>query len=212
LLEKTKTMILELELDSISTLPELHGAPTIECTIMLSRNFLLSFRSSFLSAIRKQVTSTSFSLTVIAKRLSLVMGHSMGGHGALICFLKNPGLYKSVSAFSPICNPVKCPWGVKAFTGYLGEDQKTWEEYDATLLIANSSGKDMTSEILIDQGGMDGFLKDGQLLPENFLAAARAVDAPVTYRLHAHYDHSYYFISTYIDDHIQHHAYYLSRG
>eukprot|EP00475_Leptophrys_vorax_P012954 TRINITY_DN1933_c0_g2_i3.p1 TRINITY_DN1933_c0_g2~~TRINITY_DN1933_c0_g2_i3.p1 ORF type:complete len:296 (-),score=68.87 TRINITY_DN1933_c0_g2_i3:4902-5789(-) len=141
-----------------------------------------------------------------------IMGHSMGGHGALICFLKNPGMYKSVSAFSPICNPIKCPWGVKAFNGYLGEDQKTWEEYDATVLVSKADGKTMTSEILIDQGGSDGFLKDGQLLPENFLSAARTAEAPVTYRLHANYDHSYYFICTYIDDHVQHHAYYLSRG
>ncbi|OQS00672.1 S-formylglutathione hydrolase [Achlya hypogyna] len=119
-----------------------------------------------------------------------IMGHSMGGHGALTLALKNPDLYKSVSAFAPICHPTQCPWGIKAFTGYLGTDQSTWKNYDATLLLLEK-GANANYNILIDQGTDDSFLTDKQLLPEAFEEG---------------YDHGYYFISTFMEDHINHHA------
>jgi len=134
-----------------------------------------------------------------------IFGHSMGGHGALICALKNPGIYKSVSAFAPICNPVNCPWGQKAFTGYLGPDKSTWQEYDATELVKKYSGPSLN--ILIDQGSADNFLPQKQLLPEAFEEAARGVSGvSLSLRMQEGYDHSYYFISTFIEDHIEHHA------
>ncbi|XP_043209776.1 S-formylglutathione hydrolase-like [Amphibalanus amphitrite] len=133
-----------------------------------------------------------------------IMGHSMGGHGALICALKNPGMYTSVSAFSPICNPTQCPWGQKAFTGYLGSDRATWQGYDATELVKSYSGPAL--DILIDQGSEDGFLKDGQLLPDNLVAACAKASMAVDYRLQPGYDHSYYFIATFVGDHIAKHA------
>lgn len=133
-----------------------------------------------------------------------IFGHSMGGHGALICYLKNPGMYKSVSAFSPICNPVECPWGVKAFTGYLGEEKSAWQEYDATALVSKYEGRKDT--ILIDQGAADNFYTQKQLLPENFQAACQASSHPLELRIQDGYDHSYWFISTFIEDHIKHHA------
>lgn len=135
-----------------------------------------------------------------------VFGHSMGGHGALICFLKNPGLYKSVSAFSPICNPVQCPWGQKALAGYLGSDKETWKEYDATELVKNYDGP--IPDILIDQGTADQFYPS-QLLPENFVEACRLKNVPVTLRMQEGYDHSYYFISSFVEDHVKHHARHL---
>jgi S-formylglutathione hydrolase len=137
-----------------------------------------------------------------------IMGHSMGGHGALICYLKNPGLYRSVSAFAPICNPIQCPWGQKAFTGYLGDDKTSWEEYDAVCLTKTYQGP--TALILIDQGTFDQFLNQSQLLPENFVQACEAAKIPVVLRSQERYDHSYYFISTFIGDHIAHHANYLN--
>lgn len=133
-----------------------------------------------------------------------VFGHSMGGHGALICAMKNPGMYKSVSAFAPICNPMDCPWGQKAFTNYLGADQKSWEEYDATHLVRKYKGPPLT--LLIDQGKEDNFLKEKQLLPERLLEAARENGVAVTLRMQEGYDHSYFFIATFIEDHIKHHA------
>jgi len=137
-----------------------------------------------------------------------IFGHSMGGHGALICALKNPGLYKSVSAFAPICNPMKCPWGEKAFTGYLGGDQNKWKEYDACCLAANYTGPKL--EILSDQGSDDGFLKKDQLLPGALVEACAGNDALVlTSRELEGYDHSYYFITTFVEDHLRHHAKYL---
>ena len=128
----------------------------------------------------------------------------MGGHGALICHLKNPGKYSSVSAFSPICNPTKCPWGEKAFNGYLGSVE-AGKEYDATELIS-SYPKSNQAPILIDQGTADEFL-DSALLPKNFTsAAAKAGYGPITLRMQPGYDHSYYFISSFMRDHINHHA------
>eukprot|EP00062_Callorhinchus_milii_P007459 gi/632949082/ref/XP_007889951.1/ PREDICTED: S-formylglutathione hydrolase isoform X2 [Callorhinchus milii] len=149
----------------------------------------------------------SASFPVIPEKMS-IFGHSMGGHGALICALKNPGKYKTVSAFSPICNPMQCPWGQKAFIGYLGSDQSKWESYDATCLAAAYSGP--TLDILIDQGKDDQFLAAGQLLPDNLIAACTEKKIPVVFRLQQGYDHSYFFISTFIGDHIKHHAKYLN--
>lgn len=133
-----------------------------------------------------------------------ITGHSMGGHGALICALKNPGLYKSVSAFAPICNPMQCPWGQKAFKGYLGEDQETWKEYDACELMKSYQGPPL--EILIHQGKDDQFLKASQLLPDAMVAACASNQMPVVLHMEEGYDHSYYFISTFLEDHFKHHA------
>ncbi|KAG5609418.1 hypothetical protein H5410_020699 [Solanum commersonii] len=132
-----------------------------------------------------------------------IFGHSMGGHGALTIYLKNLDKYKSVSAFAPIANPVNCPWGLKAFTNYLGENKADWEEYDATCLV--SKYNDVSATILIDQGEDDKFFKD-QLLPQKFEEACKKVNVPLLLRLQPGYDHSYFFIATFIDDHIRHHA------
>ncbi|GAB2295563.1 hypothetical protein Dimus_029724 [Dionaea muscipula] len=132
-----------------------------------------------------------------------ISGHSMGGHGALTIYLKNLDKYKSVSAFAPITNPINCPWGQKAFTNYLGGNKADWEEYDATYLVYKFH--DVSTTILIDQGEDDKFLRD-QLMPGKFEEACRKVNAPLKLRLQPGYDHSYYFIATFIDDHIRHHA------
>ena len=131
-----------------------------------------------------------------------IFGHSMGGHGALICALKNPDRYRSVSAFAPIAAPMRCPWGQKAFTNYLGENKDTWRAYDASELVFTNRFNDT---ILIDQGMADSFLEN-QLMPEVFEQACAQVGQPLTLRRHANYDHSYYFIATFMEDHIQHHA------
>nr|XP_018900967.1 PREDICTED: S-formylglutathione hydrolase [Bemisia tabaci]XP_018900969.1 PREDICTED: S-formylglutathione hydrolase [Bemisia tabaci] len=141
-----------------------------------------------------------------------IMGHSMGGHGALICALKNPGKYRTVSAFAPICNPSSCPWGRdKALPRYLGGDPKTphpnWAEYDATELVKKYNGPPL--QILIDQGAADNFLKDGQLLPLNFVNASKDSLVSVIYKQQAGYDHSYFFIATFIEDHFKHHSKFL---
>eukprot|EP00096_Caligus_rogercresseyi_P004560 TRINITY_DN1888_c0_g1_i1.p1 TRINITY_DN1888_c0_g1~~TRINITY_DN1888_c0_g1_i1.p1 ORF type:complete len:680 (+),score=118.35 TRINITY_DN1888_c0_g1_i1:183-2222(+) len=138
---------------------------------------------------------------VDGSRMSIT-GHSMGGHGALICHLKSPGKYASVSAFAPICNPMKCPWGIKAFNGYLGSVEKG-ASYDATELIKSYSGP--KTPILIDVGTKDSFL-DNQLLPQNLSDAAGSVGYPLTIRYQAGYDHSYFFVSSFIRDHIRIHA------
>uniref|UniRef100_A0A2P2IFA4 S-formylglutathione hydrolase n=1 Tax=Hirondellea gigas TaxID=1518452 RepID=A0A2P2IFA4_9CRUS len=137
-----------------------------------------------------------------------VFGHSMGGHGALSLYLKNPGLYQSASAFSPICNPTNCPWGKKALSGYLGNDEADWKEWDSSQLVSGFTGQ--RNEILIDQGAEDGFLKDGQLLPEAFAEACQASKHPLTLRMQEGYDHSYFFISSFVDDHIKHHSSFLN--
>lgn len=131
-----------------------------------------------------------------------ISGHSMGGHGALICALKNPGHYASVSAFAPISNPTECPWGQKAFTGYLGEDRSRWEEWDATLLIPTARER---LPLLIDQGTADQFL-DSQLNPEALADACEKVHHHINLRMHRGYDHSYFFIASFIDDHLDHHG------
>ncbi len=140
-----------------------------------------------------------------------ITGHSMGGHGALTLFLKNPGKYKSVSAFAPITNPINCPWGMKAFTGYFGIEEKEgkWKEHDATELIRNYKGP--TPKILIDVGTGDNFYINKQLLPENFISAVNdsIYKGNVTVRFQENYDHSYYFISSFARDHVEHAAKFL---
>jgi S-formylglutathione hydrolase len=131
-----------------------------------------------------------------------VMGHSMGGHGALICALKNPSIYKSVSAFAPICAPSQCPWGELAFTEYLGDNREDWRSYDATELIKTQG---WTSKILIDQGGADQFLGE-QLKPELFAEACKEAQVDLSLNIHPGYDHSYYFISSYVERHLEFHA------
>ncbi|MGB3493703.1 MAG: S-formylglutathione hydrolase [Elainellaceae cyanobacterium] len=137
-----------------------------------------------------------------------IFGHSMGGHGALICALKNPGRYRSVSAFAPIVAPMQCPWGQKAFRNYLGEDKNQWAAYDASELVKATKGdRPLNSHpILIDQGSADSFLHQNQLLPEIFEAACAEAKQPLQLRMQPDYDHSYYFISTFVGDHIRHHA------
>ncbi len=136
-----------------------------------------------------------------------ISGHSMGGHGALICALKNPGRYQSVSAFAPIVNPSACPWGRKALGGYLGDDAAAWKQWDTCELIGQASER---LPLLVDQGDADNFLAE-QLKPEALEAAAAAVDHPLTLRRQPGYDHSYYFIASFIDDHLRHHARALGR-
>lgn len=132
-----------------------------------------------------------------------ISGHSMGGHGALICALKNPDAYKSVSAFSPICNPINCAWGQGCFDAYLGDDTNLWQAYDATALV-DAGAK--VSDILIDQGTADEFYDERQLLPENFKAACEIEGQPLTLRMQEGYDHSYHFIASFIGEHIAYHA------
>ncbi len=132
-----------------------------------------------------------------------IFGHSMGGHGALTIGLRNPQLFKSISAFAPIVNPTNCPWGEKAFTGYLGESQTDWQQYDATFLIEN--GAKCNNTILIDQGSADNFLQE-QLKPERFQAACEKAGQSLELRIQTGYDHSYYFISSFMGEHIQFHA------
>jgi len=126
----------------------------------------------------------------------------MGGHGALVCALRNPGRYQSVSAFAPIANPMSVPWGEKAFSRYLGADRATWREWDASQLLAKAAEKLPT---LIDQGDRDQFLAI-QLKPEVLQAAAQNAGYPLLLRTQPGYDHSYYFIASFIDDHLRHHA------
>jgi S-formylglutathione hydrolase len=139
-----------------------------------------------------------------------IFGHSMGGHGALVMALKNPERYRSVSAFAPIAAPKTCPWGEKAFTGYLGADKGQWSGYDATELVAQVKDAARRPAILIDQGTSDQFLEQ-QLHPHLFEAAAKKVGYPLTLRHQAGYDHGYYFISTFMEDHLRHHARTLKR-
>ncbi len=131
-----------------------------------------------------------------------IFGHSMGGHGALVLALRNPGRFRSVSALSPICNPCAVPWGEKAFGNYLGADRATWAEWDASLLMRSHA---WPIEILVDQGLEDQFL-ESQLHPEALEAAAAASGQRLTLRRHPGYDHSYWFIQSFIEDHLNHHA------
>jgi len=163
------------------------------------------------SYITSELPKTVFSNfeQIDSSRVSIT-GHSMGGHGALTLFLKNPGKYKSCSAFAPIANPLKCPWGEKAFKGYFGE--KDWEtkgkEHDATELVKSWKGD---LDVLIDVGTGDNFYKQKQLLPENFAAAAKeaGVDKGLNVRYQPDYDHSYFTMASFADDHVDHAAKYL---
>ncbi|ASA56574.1 S-formylglutathione hydrolase [Vibrio gazogenes] len=134
-----------------------------------------------------------------------ISGHSMGGHGALTIGIKNPERYRSISAFSPICHPVACPWGQKALKAYLGDDQTQWQAYDATELLRQ---KACPVPILIDQGEMDPFLEE-QLKPWDLLEVADHQQCELTYQSHPGYDHSYYFIQSFIESHLQFHAQHL---
>ncbi|MEZ8740173.1 S-formylglutathione hydrolase [Photobacterium swingsii] len=134
-----------------------------------------------------------------------ISGHSMGGHGALTIGLKNPERYRSISAFSPITNPINCPWGQKAFTGYLGTNQDDWAQYDTTELMKTSQ---VHLPALVDQGTQDNFLAE-QLKPQALLDAAEQVGYPLELRMQEGFDHSYYFISSFIDDHLRFHAKHL---
>jgi len=150
-----------------------------------------------------QLVGASFP-TIDASRAS-IFGHSMGGHGALTIALKNPGAYKSVSAFAPICSPMRCPWGEKALGGYLGPDRSKWREYDATALIEERGWK---GPILVDQGTKDQFL-DNQLKPELLKAACAERSIPLEIRMQEGYDHSYFFIASFVEDHLRFHARHL---
>ncbi len=131
-----------------------------------------------------------------------IFGHSMGGHGALTIALKNPDIYKTVSAFAPICSPIRCPWGEKALGGYLSDDRETWKAYDATELCRSTRWR---RPILVDQGTGDEFLTE-QLKPGLLKEACDAASIPLTLRMQDGYDHSYYFMASYIGEHVAHHA------
>ncbi|MCL1068026.1 S-formylglutathione hydrolase [Shewanella olleyana] len=134
-----------------------------------------------------------------------ISGHSMGGHGAITIGLKNADRYQSISAFSPICHPIDCPWGLKAFNGYLGQDKQDWLEYDSVELIKASNS---TVPMLVDQGTDDNFLEE-QLKPETLVDAAKIKNYPLTLRMQQGYDHSYFFISSFIEEHLRFHGEYL---
>ncbi|MER5003047.1 S-formylglutathione hydrolase [Atlantibacter hermannii] len=136
-----------------------------------------------------------------------ISGHSMGGHGALIMALKNPGRFTSVSAFAPIVNPVRVPWGQKAFSAYLGDDQAQWVEWDSCALMAQAKA-DQHLPTLVDQGDNDQFLAD-QLQPAQLAEVARQTGWPLTLRIQPGYDHSYFFIASFIEDHLRFHAQHL---
>lgn len=136
-----------------------------------------------------------------------ISGHSMGGHGALVIGLRNPENYSSISAFSPICNPISCPWGEKAFTAYLGDNQAQWQQYDASLLLLDADG-DMP--ILVDQGTDDQFLEE-QLGSQTLIDSAEKSGQPLTFNWRQDYDHSYFFISSFIESHLRfHHTHFTS--
>ena len=140
-----------------------------------------------------------------------IMGHSMGGHGALTLALRHPGVFRSLSALAPIASPTRCPWGRKAFTGYLGSNETQWAAHDASLLMAAMNTPPYPQGILVDQGLADKFLEE-QLHPHLFEQACAKVGQPLTLRRHAGYDHGYYFVQSVIADHIAHHAGALRQG
>lgn len=139
---------------------------------------------------------------VLANKQS-IFGHSMGGHGALICALKNPDRYLSVSAFAPIASPINCPWGEKVFTAYLGENRQLWKNYDASELVKQTQ---LDYPILVDQGLADTFYQQKQLLPEVFQSACKEVGQALNLRFHSGYGHDYFAIASLIEDHFQHHS------
>ena len=134
-----------------------------------------------------------------------IFGHSMGGHGALTLALRHPELFTSVSAFAPISSPTRCAWGEKAFSAYMGEDRAEWAKHDAALLIENGAAAGVFDDILVDQGDADPFLTD-QLKPELLISAAKAVGQRLTLRMQPGYDHSYFFMASFVDDHVAFHA------
>ncbi|VTO11720.1 S-formylglutathione hydrolase [Brevundimonas vancanneytii] len=134
-----------------------------------------------------------------------IFGHSMGGHGALTLALRHPERFRSVSAFAPISSPTRCPWGEKAFSAYLGEDRTKWAKHDAALLIEGGAAKGVFDDILVDQGDADSFLTD-QLKPELLKAAAQKAGQGLTLRMQPGYDHSYFFMASFVDDHVAFHA------
>lgn len=140
--------------------------------------------------------------------LRSISGHSMGGHGALVIALRNSTRYQSVSAFSPIANPINCPWGIKALTGYLGDDQTEWQQYDASVLLAQAK---TVLPMLVDQGTADNFYPE-QLRTQTLVDAAAQADITVDIRLQQGYDHSYYFIASFMEEHLRFHARYLERA
>ena len=152
----------------------------------------------------QRIVAENFSAADLARQG--ITGHSMGGHGALTLHLKYPQRYRSVSAFAPIVAPSQVPWGQKAFTAYLGNDRAAWQRYDATELVSKQPS---SAHILIDQGAADQFL-ERELQPQRFVEAARSAGQQVTLRMREGYDHSYYFVSTFIDDHLRWHVQGLS--
>ena len=143
-------------------------------------------------------------LPIASERVG-IFGHSMGGHGALTLALRHPGMFSSVSAFAPLCAPSQCPWGHKAFTGYLGADEALWAAHDASALMARMTTAPYPDGILIDQGLADKFLAV-QLMPGAFATACASAGQPLQLREHAAYDHGYYFIASFMADHLAHHA------
>ncbi|HVF64561.1 MAG TPA: S-formylglutathione hydrolase [Casimicrobiaceae bacterium] len=135
-----------------------------------------------------------------------ILGHSMGGHGALVAALRHPSRFRSVSAFAPIASPMRCPWGVKALSGYVGNDRSHWREWDATALVEDRGWRG--PPILVDQGTTDSFL-DAQLRPSLLEEACSRRDVKLKMRYRDGYDHSYFFIATFIEAHLEHHAHYL---
>ncbi|KAI9482992.1 MAG: s-formylglutathione hydrolase-like protein [Benjaminiella poitrasii] len=147
-------------------------------------------------------------LPIDENRIS-IMGHSMGGHGAMTIYIKNPSKFKSVSAFSPIANPINCPWGQKAFSNYLGSDKESWKQYDTIELLRTHMNERM--DVLVDVGTADGFLEK-ELLIDELKKAVKELGRETEWNIRYQdgYDHSYFFISTFMADHIQHHAKYLN--
>ena len=137
-----------------------------------------------------------------------ISGHSMGGHGALICALHNPERYRSVTAFAPICHPTNCPWGQKAFRGYLSENREIWKAWDACELLRS---RGTSHSLLVDQGDADNFLKAGELQPEALEAACSEAGVDLSLRYQQGYDHSYFFIASFIGDHLRFHHRFLSK-
>lgn len=136
-----------------------------------------------------------------------ITGHSMGGHGALVCFLRNPQVYKAVSAFAPISNPTKSSWGQKCMSAYLGPDESSWKEYDATELVKRQPQKSVN--ILVEQGSLDEWMS--YLVPDNFVEACKSIGQPITYNYREGYNHGYFFVSTFINDHLKYFAEALRR-
>uniref|UniRef100_A0AC35G8P2 S-formylglutathione hydrolase n=1 Tax=Panagrolaimus sp. PS1159 TaxID=55785 RepID=A0AC35G8P2_9BILA len=158
------------------------------------------------SYIVKELTQLVFSKLPVDQKRVGIFGHSMGGHGALSIGLKHPEIFRSISAFAPICNPINCQWGQKAFTGYLGDDQTKWKQYDSTEIAKGYNGPER--EILLDQGTADKFYHEKQLLPENFVDVQNS-KIKVHLEKREGYDHGYFYISTFMGDHFKFHSKHL---